>query len=138
MFFSAVLGCQNDTLKFCNDTLNSEGQDMILPRHEVKRFEENMFSCNWLLQQTATMSLADNIFWRRYQLLVWYLCNVICTSSLRPVTFLLQICTVWCTKLRNHCNAIKKVFYCFTVAIGSPGGASDFNEDKKPEVTACM
>jgi len=37
------------------DTLNSEGQDMILPCPEVKRFEENMFSCTWLLQQTAAM-----------------------------------------------------------------------------------
>jgi len=42
---------QNDTLKFCNDTLNSERQDMVLPCIEVKRIEERMFSCTWLLQQ---------------------------------------------------------------------------------------
>jgi len=40
--FYTVFGCQNDTLKFCNDTLNSEGQDVVLPCLEVKRFEENM------------------------------------------------------------------------------------------------
>jgi len=44
--FSTVLGCQNNTLKFCNDTPNSE-----LPCIEVKRFEESLFSCTWLLQQ---------------------------------------------------------------------------------------
>ena len=53
------------------------------------------------------------------------------TASLRPVTSLPQICTVWCAKLRKHFNAIMEVFYCFTVAIGLPGGASDQNEDKK-------
>jgi len=42
-------GCQNDTLKFCNDTLNSESRDIVLPCIEVKRFEEEK-------QQTAAMS----------------------------------------------------------------------------------
>jgi len=28
---------------------------MVLPCLEVKRFEENMFFCTWLLQQTAAM-----------------------------------------------------------------------------------
>jgi len=55
VFFYAVFGCQNDTLKFCNDTLNSEGQDVVLPCLEVKRFEEKMVFCTWLLQQTAAM-----------------------------------------------------------------------------------
>jgi len=64
--------------------------------------------------------------------IVWYLCVVIRirTVSLRPDTILLQICTVWCTKLRKHFNAIMEVFYCFTIAIGLPGDASDYNEDK--------
>jgi len=29
---------------------------MVLLCIEVKRFEESMFSCTWLLQQTAVMS----------------------------------------------------------------------------------
>jgi len=45
------------------------------------------------------------------------------TASLRPVTFLLQICT----KLRNHFNAFMEVLYCFTVVIGLSGDASDYN-----------
>jgi len=35
-FFQAVFGCQNDTLKFCNDILKFESQYMILPCIEVK------------------------------------------------------------------------------------------------------
>jgi len=31
-----------------------------------------------------------------------------------------------------------KVFYCFTVAIGLPGDASDYNEDKRWAVAARM
>jgi len=38
----AVFGCQNDTLKVCNDTPNFENQDMVLLSAEVKRFDENM------------------------------------------------------------------------------------------------
>jgi len=38
---------------------------MVLPCIEVKRFEESMFSCTWLLQQTAAMLYADKIFWCR-------------------------------------------------------------------------
>ena len=51
--FEVSFGCQNDTLNLGNDTLNSESQDVVLPCVEVKRFEESMFSCTWLLQQTA-------------------------------------------------------------------------------------
>jgi len=47
------------------------------------------------------------------------------TASLWPVTFLPQICTVWCTKLRKHFDAIMEVLYCFTVAVGLLGDASD-------------
>jgi len=53
--FYAVFGCQSDTLKFCNDTLNSESVDMVLLCIEVKRFEISMFSCTWLFQQTAAI-----------------------------------------------------------------------------------
>jgi len=49
--------------------------------------------------------------------------NVMSTASLRPVTVVPQICTVWCTKLQEHFNAIMLVLYCFTVAIGLPGVA---------------
>jgi len=31
-----------------------------------------------------------------------------------------------------------EVLYCFTVAIGSPGDAPDYNEDKRPTVAARM
>ena len=60
------------------------------------------------------------------------------TALLQPVTILLQICTVWCTKLRKHFNAIVEVFYCFTVAIGLSGDASNYNEDKRSSVAARM
>ena len=53
------------------------------------------------------------------------------TSSLWPLATLLQICTLWCTKLRKNFNAIMEVFYCFTVAIGLPGDASDYCRTKK-------
>jgi len=54
------------------------------------------------------------------------------TTSLRPVTIPLEICTVWCTKLRKHFNAImEEVFYCFITAIGLPGDTSDYNEEKR-------
>jgi len=36
---------------------------------------------------------------------------------------------VRCKKLRKHFIAIMEVFYCFTVAIGLPGDASDHNEN---------
>jgi len=49
-----------------------------------------------------------------------------------------QICTVWCTKLRKHYNAIMEELYCFTVAIGLPGDASDYNERKRSAVEARM
>ena len=48
--FLSIFGCQNGTLKFCNDTINSESQDMVLPCIEVKRIEESMSSCTRLLQ----------------------------------------------------------------------------------------
>jgi len=61
-----------------------------------------------------------------------------CTASLAPVTVLLQICTVWCTKLRKHFNANLEVLYCFTDAIGLPGAASGCNEGKRSAVVARM
>jgi len=64
-------------------------------------------------------------------------CIVMRTASLRPVTILPQICTV-CTKLQKHFNAIIKVIYCFIVAIGLPGNASDYHENKRSEVAARM
>jgi len=33
-------------------------------------------------------------------------------------------------KMWKHGNVIMELFYCFTVGIGFPGDASDFNEDK--------
>jgi len=38
---------------------------MVLPCLELKRFEESMFSCTWLLQQTAAMLYrCDRLAWR--------------------------------------------------------------------------
>jgi len=54
-FFKPFLGVKL-TLKFCDDTLNSESQDMVLPCIEAKRIEESMFSCPWLLQQMAAIA----------------------------------------------------------------------------------
>ena len=65
-------------------------------------------------------------------------CHTMRTASLRPLTILPQICTVWCTKLRQHFNAVMEVFYCFTDAIGLPGDASNYNEDRKSVVAARM
>ena len=67
---------------------------------EVKRIEESMFSCTWLLQQMAAIAS----------------------------------CTVRCTKLRKHFNAILEVLYCFTVVISLPGDASNYNKDKRSPV----
>jgi len=78
---------------------------------EVQRSEQSMFSCTWRLQQMAAI--------------VSYLCIVKGTAPFRPLTILPQICTVRGTKLRQHFIAIMEVFYCFTVAIGSPGDASN-------------
>jgi len=61
-----------------------------------------------------------------------------CTVTLLPFTMLPQICTVWCTKLQRHVNAIVEVFYCLTIVISLPGDASDYNEDKRSAVAACM
>jgi len=47
-------------------------------------------------------------------------------------------CTVWCTKLQKYFNAFMEVLYCFTVAIGLPGDASDYDEDKRSAVAARM
>ena len=66
---------------------------MVLPCFEIKRFEESMFSCTLLLQQTAAMLQPQTIFWRRswkQKLQVWYLCIVMRTASLRSVAILLN------------------------------------------------
>jgi len=69
---------------------------------------------------------------------VSYLCIVMRTASLRPLTILPPICRVWCTKLQKHFNAISEVLYCFTIAIGLPGDALDYNDDKRSAVAARM
>jgi len=60
------------------------------------------------------------------------------TASLRAVAILPQICTVCCTKLSKHFNAIMEVFYCFMIATGLPGVASDYNEEKSSAVAVGM
>jgi len=59
------------------------------------------------------------------------------TASLPPLTILLQICTVRCTKLRKHFHAIVEVFYCFTVAIDLPGDASCIKLQWRQKVGSC-
>ena len=88
----------------------------------------------------ATDDWADTIFWHRSwkrKLQKWYLRIVMRTTSFRPVIFLQPICTVWCTKLRKHFNAIMEVLYCFTVAIGLPGDASDYKTIGQQLQCAC-
>jgi len=63
VFFKPFLG-----LKFWNDTLNSESQDMVLPCIEVKRIEENMFSCTWLLQHMAAIVSLVSVHCRGHSL----------------------------------------------------------------------
>jgi len=60
------------------------------------------------------------------------------TASLRPVTILPQICTIYCAKPGNHFNAIMEVFYCFIIAIGLPGDASDYDKDERSAAAARM
>ena len=136
VFFKAFFGCQNDTLKFCNDTLNSESLDTILPCIEVKRFEINMFSCTWRLQQTAGMLQTAEVGSGN--------CKFgICALSCAPLRFgLLLYCRRFVQYGVRSCkstlNAIIEVLYCFTVGIGLPGDASDYNEDKRLAVVARM
>jgi len=70
--------------------------------------------------------------------MVGYLCIVMRTVSLRPVTIRPQICRVLCTKLRKYLNPSMEVLYCFTVTIGLSSDASDYNEDERSAVAACM
>ena len=67
-FFKPFFGFQNETLKFCNDTLNSESQDLILPCIEVKRNKVSMFSCTWLLQQMAEIVTWACVHFRGHRL----------------------------------------------------------------------
>jgi len=53
---------------------------MMVPCIEAKLIEESMFSRTWLLQQMAAI--------------VSYLCIVMGTASLQPLTIRPQICTV--------------------------------------------
>jgi len=131
---------------------------MVLLCIEVKRLEESMFPargyCNRWLQcyrskqfsgaevgsENCKFGIYTSLVSKR-KLQVWnvYLCTVMRIASLRPVTILLQICTVWCTKLRKEFTAIlEEVFYRFTIAIGFPGDTSDYNEGKRSAVAARM
>ena len=65
-------------------------------------------------------------------------CHAHRLASASYCTAAVQVCTVWCTKLRKHIHAITEVLYCFTVAISLPGYASDNNEDKRSAVAAHM
>jgi len=63
---------------------------------------------------------------------------IVMHTVFQPLAILPQICTVRGTKPRNHSNAIVEVFYCFTVSIGLPGDASDYNEGKRSAVAVRM
>jgi len=65
----------------------------------------------------------------------------ICPLPCVPSRFgLLRHCRrfVCCVKMRKHFTAIMEVFCCFNVAIGMPGDASDWNEDKRSAIAARM
>jgi len=100
-----------------------------------------MSSCTWLLQQRRQCYIDRHNFLAQKveaKIVSLVTVHVIRTASLRPLTILQQIFTVWCTKLRKHFNAIVEVFYCFIIAIGLPGDASDGNEEKRSAVAARM
>jgi len=68
-----------------------------------------MSSCTWLLQQTAAVIIGrHNFLVQKLEMkIVSMVCIIMRTASLRPVTILPQICTVWSTKLQKHFNNIK-------------------------------
>ena len=142
VFFKVVYGCQNDTLKFCNDTLNSEGLDivcLVVKQNDLRKacFPARGY-CSKRLQCSRPTQCSGAEVGSENCNFVSVHCHTKHTASpsLRPLTILPQICTVWCTKLRKHFNAIMDVFYFFTDTIGLPGDASDYTEDKKSAVAA--
>jgi len=68
----------------------------------------------------------------------WLLAVAIATDGCNVIGRHNSLSQKYEAKLRKHFNAIMEVFYCFTVAIGLPGDASDYNEDKRSAVAACM
>jgi len=85
VFFKAVFRCQNDILKFCNDTLNSESQEgMVLPCIEVKRFEKTCFPacdyCNMGCNDRPTQFSGSEVGSGNYK-------NSICALSCAPLRF---------------------------------------------------
>ena len=78
-----------------------------------------MFSCTWPLQQMAALSWVPP----RFGLLLY--CR-------RFVQYGVQNCE---NTMQKKNTAIMEVFYCFTIAIGLPGDASNYNKDKRSAVT---
>jgi len=110
-YFWAVFGCQNDTLNFFNDILNSESQNMVLAFLEVKRFEGNMFSWTWLLQQTAAIILCAKFGSEN--------CKYgICALSGTPPRFglLLSCCRFVQYGVRSCETTLMQLRKCFTVS----------------------
>jgi len=101
-----------------------------------------MFSCTWLMaiategynvNRPTQFSVAEVESENCKFGTVSVHCHAHRFASAASYRLLPQICTVRRTK-----NVIMKVFYCFTVAIGLPGNASDYNEDKRSAVAARM
>jgi len=112
---------------------------MVLTCIKVKRFEKSMFSCTWLLQQTAATLIADTIFWRRSwkrKLKVWYLCIVMRTAS----HCLLLYCGRFVSYAVRNCeSSLMQLWKCFTASpFGLPVDASNYNEDKRSLAAARM
>jgi len=96
---------------------------VILPCIEAKRFEEkHAFPQMAIATGGCNVVGRHNFLAQKLEAKNVSLVSVHCrmrTASLRPVTILPQICTIWCTKLRKHFNAIMEVLYCFTVVAGT-------------------
>ena len=111
---------------------------MVLLCIEVKRSEKTCFPacdyCNMGCNDRPTQFSGSEVGSGNCK-------NSICALSCAPLRFCLLLYFrrfVQCTKMSKHFNVIMEVFYCFTVAIGLPGEASGYNEDKRSPVVARM
>jgi len=113
---------------------------VVLPCIEAKRFEaKHAFLHMATAADDCNVAGPHNFLAQKLEAKIVSLVPAHCrmrTASLLPVTILSQICTIWCTKLRKHFNAIMDVLYCFTVVIDLPGDASDCNLDKRSAIAA--
>ena len=99
-----------------------------------------MSSCRWLLQQTACNVIGRlNFVAQKLEAKIESLVTVHCHAhrlALASCYTAADLYSIVRTKLQKHFNAFMEVF--FDVAIGWPGDASNYNEDKRLAVAARM